>query len=164
MTLNSSNPFDFPIVDPAYLSTDFDIFAITKAVKAAQRFMAASPWQGFVLGQFGNFANVTTDEQIAAYVRNNAASVFHPTSTAFMSAANAKNGVVNPDLTVKNTVGLRVVDASVFVSDYDESLRAGSASNDHAQYSPTFHRCILRVPCTSLPNARQPSSKRAWKL
>ena len=26
------------------------------------------------------------------------------------------NGVVNPDLTVKGTIGLRVVDASVFVS------------------------------------------------
>lgn len=114
VTLSSSNAFDFPIVDPAFLNTDFDIFAITEAVKAAQRFMAASPWNGFVLGQFGNFANVTTDEQIAAYARNNAASVFHPAGTAFMSAANAKNGVVNPDLIVKNTVGLRVVDASVF--------------------------------------------------
>ncbi|KAH9054134.1 aryl-alcohol-oxidase from pleurotus Eryingii [Lactarius vividus] len=112
--LNSSNPFDFPIIDPAFISTDFDIFAITEAVKAAQRFMAASPWQGFVLGQFGNFENVTTDEQIAAYARNNAATVFHPVGTAFMSAAGAKNGVVNPDLTVKNTVGLRVVDASIF--------------------------------------------------
>ncbi|KAI9432750.1 aryl-alcohol-oxidase from pleurotus Eryingii [Lactarius indigo] len=114
VTLNSSDPFDFPIIDPAFLSTDFDIFAITEAVKAAQRFMAASPWQGFVLGQFGNFANVTTDEQIAAYARNNAATVFHPVGTAFMSAADAKNGVVNPDLTLKNTVGLRVVDASTF--------------------------------------------------
>ncbi|KAH9177980.1 aryl-alcohol-oxidase from pleurotus Eryingii [Lactarius sanguifluus] len=112
--LNSSDPFEFPIIDPAFLSTDFDIFAITEAVKAAQRFMAASPWQGFVLGQFGNFANVTTDEQIAAYARNNAATVFHPVGTAFMSAAGAKNGVVNPDLTVKSTVGLRVVDASIF--------------------------------------------------
>ncbi|KAI9428999.1 hypothetical protein H4582DRAFT_2155697, partial [Lactarius indigo] len=114
VTLNSSDPFDSPIIDPAFLSTDFDIFAITEAVKAAQRFMAASPWQGFVLGQFGNFANVTTDEQIAAYARNNAATVFHPVGTAFMSAADAKNGVVNPDLTLKNTVGLRVVDASIF--------------------------------------------------
>jgi hypothetical protein len=123
VTLNSNNPFDFPIVDPAFLSTDFDIFTITEAVKAAQRFMAASPWNGFVLKQFGNFANVTTDEQIAAYARNNAASVFHPVGTAFMSAANAHNGVVNPDLTVKNTVGLRVVDASIFVSDQSRCLR-----------------------------------------
>ncbi|KAH9030465.1 aryl-alcohol-oxidase from pleurotus Eryingii [Lactarius hengduanensis] len=114
VTLNSSDPFEFPIIDPAFLSTDFDIFAITEAVKAAQRFMAASPWQGFVLGQFGNFANVTTDEQIAAYARNNAATVFHPVGTAFMSAAGAKNGVVNPDFTVKSTIGLRVVDASIF--------------------------------------------------
>jgi choline dehydrogenase-like flavoprotein len=30
-----------------------------------------------------------------------------------MSARNASYGVVNPDLLVKNTVGLRIVDASV---------------------------------------------------
>jgi len=81
-------------IDPAFLSTDFDIFTITEAVKAAQRFMAASPWNGFVLEQFGNFANVTTDEQIAEYARNDVASVFHPVGTALMSAANVHNGVV----------------------------------------------------------------------
>ena len=41
-----------------------------------QRFMETSPLNGFVLEQFGNFVNVTTDEQIAAYARtNNAISV-----------------------------------------------------------------------------------------
>jgi hypothetical protein len=67
----------------------------------------SSPWNGFVLDseQFGNFANVTTDEQIAAYARNNATSVLHPVGTTLMSVANAHNGAVNPDLTVKNTVG-----------------------------------------------------------
>jgi choline dehydrogenase-like flavoprotein len=115
--LNSSDPFDFPLIDPAHLNSDFDIFAITEAVKASQRFMAAAPWDGFALAQFGNFANVTTDEEISAYARDNAATAFHPTGTAFMSAFGAQNGVLDPDFRVKNTVGLRVVDASVFVRD-----------------------------------------------
>ena len=87
--------------------------------------MAASLWNDFVLLQFGNFADVTADQQIAAYARNNAASVFHPVGTAFMSPVNATNGVANPDLTVKDTVGLRVIDASIFVSDRESVCRSG---------------------------------------
>ncbi len=57
-----------------------------------------------------------TDEEIKAAIRNNAISIWHPSCTARMSAYNATDGVVNPDLTVKGVSGLRIVDASVFVS------------------------------------------------
>ncbi|KAI0270475.1 aryl-alcohol-oxidase from pleurotus Eryingii [Gloeopeniophorella convolvens] len=114
VTLASKNAFDFPVIDPALLNSPFDIFAITEAVKASQRFLAAQAWDGFVLAQFGNFANVTSDADIAQYARDNAATVFHPAGTAAMSPVGAKSGVLDPDLRVKNTVGLRVVDASAF--------------------------------------------------
>jgi choline dehydrogenase-like flavoprotein len=42
--------------------------------------------------------------------------VWHPVGSAAMTAKNAGFGVVNPDLTVKGVKGLRVIDASVFVS------------------------------------------------
>lgn len=37
----------------------------------------------------------------------------HALGTAAMSAEDAKDGVVNPDLRVKGAAGLRIVDASV---------------------------------------------------
>ncbi|KAI0063370.1 aryl-alcohol-oxidase from pleurotus Eryingii [Artomyces pyxidatus] len=114
VTLASTNPFDFPLIDPALLDSAFDIFTITEAVKAAQRFMAAPAWDGFQLGQYGDFAGVTSDAAIEQYARNSAATVFHPAGTAYMSPYNAPHGVTNPDLTVKGTKGLRVVDASIF--------------------------------------------------
>lgn len=89
---------------------------MTEAIKAAQRFMAAPVWDGFVLGQYGLFDGVTSDADIEQYARDTASTVFHPTSTAYMSPFGASYGVTNPDLTVKGTRGLRVVDASVFVS------------------------------------------------
>lgn len=118
VTLTSSNPFAFPNIDTGFLTTAFDIFAITEAVKAAKRFMAAPAWKGYVTGRYEGtgFADANTDAEIAEYARNNAATVFHPTGTAMMSPYGANHGVTNPDLTVKNTLGLRVVDASVFVS------------------------------------------------
>lgn len=62
-------------------------------------------------------ANATTDDELAQFARNNAGTVYHPTSSTSMSAWNdTTSGVVNPDLTVKGTKGLRVVDAGVLVS------------------------------------------------
>ncbi|KAI0052418.1 GMC oxidoreductase [Auriscalpium vulgare] len=114
VTLNTTNPFDFPIIDPALLNSAFDIYTIREAVKAAQRFMAAPAWDGFVIEQAGNFAGVTTDAEVEAYARANAATVFHPVGTAAMSPKGASSGVVDPNLTVKGTRGLRIVDASIF--------------------------------------------------
>lgn len=143
--------FDFPLIDPALLNSAFDIFAITEAVKAAQRFMAAPAWDGFQLGQYGDFAGVTSDAAIEQYARNSAATVFHPTGTAYMSPYNAPHGVTNPDLTVKGTKGLRVVDASIFVSD-GSYYRIISLI---VLPSLIFRRCILRASYTSSPRGRR---------
>jgi choline dehydrogenase-like flavoprotein len=115
ITLASANPFDAPNIDPAFLNSDFDIFTMREGVKAALRFVAGSAWQDYVIGPFGALADAKTDAQIDAYVRSEAVTVFHPFSTASMSPIGSSQGVVNPDLTVKNTVGLRIVDASVVV-------------------------------------------------
>ncbi|KAI0321297.1 alcohol oxidase [Amylostereum chailletii] len=113
ITLNSTDPFDSPIIDPKFLSTDFDVFATREAAKAIQRFMAADAWAGYVIGPYGDFQFSTTDDQIDAFARQTAGTVFHPVGTASMSGWNATDGVVNPDLTVKKVKGLRIVDASV---------------------------------------------------
>jgi len=111
--LASANPFDAPNIDPALLNSDFDIFAIREGVKAALRFAAAPAWKDYVIGPYGALADAKTDAEIEAYARSNAATVYHPFSTASMSPNSSSQGVVNPDFRVKNTVGLRIVDASV---------------------------------------------------
>ncbi|KAH9063572.1 aryl-alcohol-oxidase from pleurotus Eryingii, partial [Lactarius vividus] len=113
ITLASANAFDAPSIDPALLNSDFDIFAIREAVKAALRFVAAPAWRDYVIGPFGALAEAKTDAEIEAYARSHGANVFHPSSTALMSRKGSAHGVVNPDLRVKKTVGLRIVDASV---------------------------------------------------
>ena len=115
VTLRSENPWQAPLIDPALLSTDFDIFAIREAIKAAQRFAASPGWDGYVIGPFGDLATARTDAEIEAYARRNAATVFHPVGTAAMGPKHSSTGVVDPHFVVKGAVGLRVVDASVFV-------------------------------------------------
>ncbi|KAF8262528.1 aryl-alcohol-oxidase from pleurotus Eryingii [Lactarius quietus] len=113
ITLASANPFDSPNINTGSLNSEFDLFTMREGVKAALRFAAAPAWKDYVIGPYGAFAEAKTDAQIEAYVRSQATTVFHPFSTAFMSPICSPHGVVNPDFSVKNTVGLRIVDASV---------------------------------------------------
>jgi len=113
ITLASTNPFDDPIINPGLLSSDIDVAIMREAVKASRRFVSAQAWSGYVMSEFGPFADAHTDEQLDAYIKNESSTIWHPYSTASMSAFNSTNGVVNPDLTVKGIKGLRIVDSSV---------------------------------------------------
>lgn len=86
-----------------------------EAVKSATRFLSAPVWKGYVLAPFGALANATTDDLLDQYIRNQTGTSAHPVGTAAMSAKNATNGVVDPDLRVKGLSGLRIVDASILV-------------------------------------------------
>ncbi|KAJ7693354.1 aryl-alcohol oxidase-like protein [Mycena rosella] len=110
ITLNSSDPFASPLIDPALLSSDFDLFVMREAVKSVQRFVAARAWDGYIIA---SLINGTTDAELDAYIRSESSSEYHPVGTAAMSPWGARYGVVDPDLRVKGLTGLRVVDASV---------------------------------------------------
>lgn len=84
----------------------------------AQRFVAAKAWDGFIMEPYGAYANATTDEAIEEYLRNTALTFSHILGGAEVSPKGASWGVVDPDLKVKGAEGLRVVDASIFVSLY----------------------------------------------
>lgn len=81
--------------------------------------MKGVQWSGYIKGPFGKaFADALTgnDTLTESYTRAIALSAFHGVGTASMSPVNANWGVVNPDLTLKGAGGVRIVDASVFVS------------------------------------------------
>lgn len=86
------------------------------AVRAARSFIETEAWDGYALDRFGSIGDALTDDDILSAVRGQVVTIWHPTSTARMSPANASWGVVDPNLLVKGVNGLRVVDASVMVS------------------------------------------------
>jgi len=115
--LNSTDPFDKPLIDPQYLTTEFDVVALRESVRAVKRFVAAPAWADFVISPFGPLS-ATSDSDIDEYVRGIASTGFHPVGTASMSSSQSKSGVVDQNLLVKGADGLRIVDASVFVSSW----------------------------------------------
>lgn len=88
-----------------------------EAVKAAKRFVSAPAFQNYIVEPLGSLATADTDEEIEEYVRSNSGTTAHPVGTASMSPKGAQWGVVDPDLKMKGGIkGVRIVDASVFVS------------------------------------------------
>jgi choline dehydrogenase-like flavoprotein len=112
VTINSTNPFDPPVIDLNLLGSDFDMFVMREGIRSARRFMGAPVWGDYIISRV---SNATTDEELNVYIRSNTNAIFHAVGTSSMSPRGASYGVVDPDLRVKGVIGLRVVDASVLV-------------------------------------------------
>jgi choline dehydrogenase len=80
---------------------------MVEGVKVVRRIVNGAPLRDYVLGEELPGANVQTDEQLLAFVRQYGETVFHPTSTCSMGP------VVDERLRVKGIDRLRVIDASV---------------------------------------------------
>ncbi|KAG6907258.1 hypothetical protein DXG01_009678 [Tephrocybe rancida] len=111
LVLNSSDPLEYPIIDPAYLKSDLDMFLMREGIRSAQRFATAPAIKEYV-GQ-AVYTPGTTDEELNDFIRSNGTNLHHPVGTAAMSSKDADYGVVDPDLRVKGISGVRVIDASV---------------------------------------------------
>ncbi|KAK7006418.1 GMC oxidoreductase [Favolaschia claudopus] len=113
VTISTNNPFTPPLINPNLLDSPIDLFIMREALKSCLRFAAAPAWNSFIISPVANVSLKSTDAELDSFIRQNAATVFHPVGTASMSPKNANWGVVDPDLRVKGLKGLRVVDLSV---------------------------------------------------
>ncbi|KAF7368166.1 GMC oxidoreductase [Mycena venus] len=110
--INSTSPFDPPLIDPGLLQDDFDISALREAIKRTQQFFSSPVWQDTVIGPILDLENIAT-AVLNDIIRNETSPGLHMVGSASMSARDATWGVVNPDLLVKGVDGLRIIDASV---------------------------------------------------
>ncbi|KAF5317981.1 hypothetical protein D9619_012071 [Psilocybe cf. subviscida] len=158
----SANAFDAPLINPNFLTTEVDIEILREGVRSVLEFVSASAWAGHVSGRFGTaFQNAVDDKTIDAYLRGITTTIFHPASTAMMTKTTDSWGVVNPDFTVKGTVGLRVVDASVFpfqLSCHPQGaiyLLSERASDVIASSTPVI---TSTIPTSTTTTSNKPSS------
>ncbi|KAF9062948.1 aryl-alcohol-oxidase from pleurotus Eryingii [Rhodocollybia butyracea] len=114
VTLNSTNPFAFPTINPGFLTSPFDAFVMVKAMKYVRQFLSSLAWKGYIMKPFGEVGEAGTDEELEGAARDNVVTIWHPTSTCRMSPAEAAYGVVDSYLLVKGASGIRIVDASIF--------------------------------------------------
>lgn len=112
--LRSSDPFDQPLIDPAYLTEQNDVDRMVVALRMAREIAhtsALEPWRGT---EVLPGPDVRSDDDCRAFIRRTAASFFHPAGTCRMGTD--EFAVVDSALRVHGIEGLRVVDASVMPS------------------------------------------------
>ncbi len=86
----------------------------------AREYVASPGFSDYVASEFGDFAKAQTDAEIDAFIRDQSDTVDHPVGTVAMGKG--QQGALDANLRVKGTKGLRVVDASAFVSTHARSL------------------------------------------
>ena len=111
ISLRSTNPLDAPAIRANYLSTDADLRTMTAGVRLARRLAHAKSFDQFRGEELHPGAAMTSDAEIAEFLRNELETLYHPVGTCKMGVDGL--AVVDAQLRVREIEGLRVVDASI---------------------------------------------------
>jgi choline dehydrogenase len=109
--LGSPDPLAPPAVLFDYLRTEYDMQAVIFGIRLARRIAEQPALLPYVAAELQPGPVVTSDADLAAYVRESGVSNQHPTSSCAMG--HGPNSVVDPRLRVHGIDGLRVADASI---------------------------------------------------
>jgi choline dehydrogenase-like flavoprotein len=119
--LKTSDPLEYPIIDPQYFSDPVDMEVCVVAHKVSRQLakQEASKRGSFLTGEEFVLPELShldpeSDEYIREYIKSRAVTIYHPTSTCKMGPSEDPTTVVDSRLRVHGLKGLRVVDASVF--------------------------------------------------
>lgn len=113
LKLASPDPLAAPLINPRFLEHPDDLETMLKAFKLTRRLMNAPALANARYADFQT-ANVHSDDDIRAVLRNTVDTVYHPVGTCKMGQDPL--AVVDHRLQVHGLQGLRIVDASVMPS------------------------------------------------
>ncbi|MBV9539838.1 MAG: choline dehydrogenase [Alphaproteobacteria bacterium] len=111
ISLKSADPLAAPIIQPNYLEAEEDRRAMREGTKIARELFAQTAFDPYRGPELWPGAHIRTDEQIDAWIRKTAETIYHPVGSCKMGKDS--EAVVDASLRVYGVEGLRVVDASV---------------------------------------------------
>ena len=120
--LNSSDPYTHPDIRFNYLDAEADRAGFRACIRLTREVMTQPAMAPFNAGEISPGAELITDEQLDAFVRDNLESTYHPCGTCKMGSDTMS--VVDPELRVHGIGNLRVVDSSVFPTEPNGNLNA----------------------------------------
>lgn len=109
--LVSADPLADALIEPNYLDHEQDMENLVAAIKAARTIFRQPALDKHVGAEIEPGENLQSDEQIRAYIRARAETIYHPVGTCKMGHDNM--AVVDDRLRVHGLQGLRVIDASI---------------------------------------------------
>jgi len=101
-----------PLIDPKWLSDSRDIQMAVEGFKVTRQIMGSASLKPIVVSEVAPGLNVTSDADIANFIRSNVIPMAHVSGTCGMKPR-SNGGVVDSKFKVYGVSKLRVVDASV---------------------------------------------------
>ena len=111
--IKSPDPRAHPAIRFNFLHDPIDRAAMTAGIRLMRHMMAQAPMGAYRGDEFSPGPEVSTDEQILTWIRNNSQTAYHPIGTCRMGPLGT-HAVVDDKLRVHGLDGLRVADASIF--------------------------------------------------
>lgn len=105
--ITSTDPHAPPRIRASYLDSEVDRKTLIDGLRLVVSIFESQAMAPFVTERIAPQVNVDSDDELLDYIRGDAVTSYHPTSTCRIGS------VVDPDLSVKGVSGLSVVDASV---------------------------------------------------
>jgi choline dehydrogenase len=109
--VTSSRPDTPPAIRFNFLSAALDREVTLEAMRITRRIMTAPAMAGIATDEIAPGVNISADDELLDWVRNNAETTYHPVGTCKMGAD--PMAVVDDQLRVRGLAGLRVADASI---------------------------------------------------
>lgn len=108
--IRSTDAAEPPSMQPNYLATELDRATTVAGVKAARAIAESPAMRPYVKREVKPGPDITSDDRLLEFCRNNGATIFHPTGTCRMGSDAL--AVVDARLRVHGVAGLRVIDCS----------------------------------------------------
>jgi len=155
--INSSSAFDPVVIDPQYFSHPADIILLREGIKLVRRVGKTAPISDAFGAETSPGPDVSTDDQIDAWLAGVAATEFHPQATCSM-LPRSQGGVVDAKLRVYGLANVRVADSSVFPLSFSAHLAAPTYGL--AEKAAEFITALYKAPPasgTTTSNSSSPS-------
>ncbi|MGE3783128.1 MAG: GMC family oxidoreductase, partial [Alphaproteobacteria bacterium] len=139
--LRSPDPFADPIIQPNYLTDEGDRRALLGGMRLARRLLQTAPLQPWLEGETLPGPAAQSDDELLDFARRYGSTCYHLIGTARMGPASDPSTVVDDELRVHGTDGLRVVDASIMpnmpsANTYASTLMIGEKASDMIRGRP----------------------------
>jgi choline dehydrogenase len=123
--LASKDPRRHPLLDPNYMAHEEDWIEFRKCIELSREIFREPSFDKFRDGEIGPGDECKTKEQVDEFVRQKAASAYHPSCTCKMGLSSDSNAVVDGEtMKVHGLENLMIADASVMPSIVSGNLNA----------------------------------------
>ncbi|MEO9339902.1 choline dehydrogenase [Mesorhizobium sp. SB112] len=136
VSLRSNDPWANPEIRFNYMSHPDDWEDFRHCIRLTREIFGQAAFDPYRGKELSPGADVQSDDQLDAFIREHAESAYHPCGTCKMGRADDPTSVVDPECRVIGVEGLRVADSSIFPRITNgnlngPSIMTGEKASDH---------------------------------